>query len=69
MITEPTIIEKTMSSEQLFNVQNPLWARDYTIQELYYYYKYHKKFDNYNQVDAVIRYGERLDKAIKKYNS
>lgn len=24
LITEPTIIEKTMSPEQLFNIQNPL---------------------------------------------
>lgn len=69
MITEPTIIEKTMSPEQLFNAGNPLWARDYTIQELYYYFKYRKEFDNYNQVDAVIRRGEKLNQAIKKYNS
>lgn len=69
MTTVPTIIEKTMSPEQLYNVQNPLWARDYTIQELYYYYKYRKEFDNYKQVDAVIRKGEKLNQAIKKYNS
>lgn len=69
MITEPTIIEKTMSPEQLFHVQNPLWARDYTIQELYYYFKYRKEFDNYTQVEAVIRKGEKLNQAIKKYNS
>lgn len=68
MTTVPTIIEKTMSPEQLYNVQNPLWARDYTIQELYYYFKYRKEFDNYNQVDAVIRRGEKLNQAIKKYN-
>lgn len=69
MTTVPTIIEKTMSPEQLFNAQNPLWARDYTIQELYYYFKYRKEFDNYNQVDAVIRRGENLNQAIKKYNN
>lgn len=69
MVTEPTIIEKTMSPEQLFNVGNPLWARDYTIQQLYYYYKYRKEFEHYEQVDAVIRRGEKLNQAIKKYNS
>ena len=66
MIAEPTMIEKTMSPEQLFNVQNPLWARNYTIRQLYYYYKYRKEFDNYKQVDAVIRKGEKLNQAIKK---
>lgn len=69
MIAEPTVIEKTMSQEQLFNVQNSLWARNYTIRQLYYYYKYRKEFDNYKQVDAVIRKGEKLNQAIKKYNS
>ena len=69
MMAEPTIIEKTMSPETLFNAGNPLWARHYTIQELYYYYKYRKEFDNYKQVDAVIRKGEKLNQAIKKYNS
>ena len=69
MMVEPTIIEKTMSLEQLFNAGNPLWARNYTIQELYYYFKYRKEFDNYKQVDAVIRRGEKLNQAIKKYNS
>lgn len=69
MMVEPTIIEKTMSPEQLFNAQNPLWARHYTIQELYYYFKYRKEFNNYKQVDAVIRKGEKISQAIKKYNS
>ena len=69
MMVEPTMIEKTMSPEQLFNAGNPLWAREYTVQQLYYYYKHRKEFDNYKQVDAVIRRGEKLNQAIKKYNS
>lgn len=55
MIAEPTTIEKTMSPEQLFDAGNPLWAREYTIQELYYYFKYRKEFEHYEQVDAIIR--------------
>ena len=69
LIAEPTIIEKTMSPEQLFNARNPLWTQGYTIQELYYYFKYRKEFNNYKQVDAVIRKGEKISQAIKKYNS
>lgn len=69
MTVEPTVIEKTMSPKQLFNVQNPLWAKDYTIQELCYWFKYRKPLDGYDQVDAIIRKSEKLDKAIKKYNN
>ena len=69
MIAEPTVIEKTMSPKQLFNAQNPLWARNYTIQELYYWFKYRKPFDGYERVDTIIRSSEKLDNAIKKYNS
>ena len=64
----PNLIEKTMSSEQLFNAKNPLWAQDYTIQELYYWFKYRKPFDGYEQVNTIIQSSEKLDKAIKKYN-
>ena len=69
MIAEPIVIEKTMSPEQLFNTQNPLWARGYTIQELYYWFQYRKPFDSFKQVDTIVRSSEKLDKAIKKYNS
>lgn len=55
LITEPTIIEKTMSPEQLFNIQNPLWASRYTIQELYDWFKFHKPLDGYDRVDEIIR--------------
>ena len=66
LITEPTIIEKTMSPEQLFNIQNPLWASRYTIQELYDWFKYRKPLDDYNRVDAIIKVSEKLNKAIKE---
>lgn len=69
LITEPTIIEKTMSPEQLFNVHNPLWARGYTIQELYDWFKYRKPLDGYDRVDAIIKVSEQLNNAIKEqYN-
>lgn len=60
LIAEPTIIEKTMSPEQLFNVNNPLWASGYTIQELYDWFKFRKPLDGYDRVDAIIRVSEQL---------
>ena len=66
LITEPNIIEKTMSPEQLFNVRNPLWARGYTIQELYDWFKFRKPLDGYDQVDAITKKNEKLNKAIKE---
>ena len=69
LITEPTIIEKTMSPEQLFNIQNPLWACGYTIQELYDWFKYRKPLDGYDRIDAIIKVSEKLNNAIKEqYN-
>lgn len=69
IITEPTIIEKTMSAEQLFNAQNPLWASGYTIQELYDWFKYHKPLDGYDRVDAIIKVSEQINRAIKEQYS
>lgn len=66
LIAKPTIIEKTMSPEQLFNSQNPLWAYEYTIQELYDWFKYRKPLDGYDRVDAIIKVSEQLNKAIKE---
>lgn len=69
MTTEPTIIEKTMSPEQLFNARNPLWASGYTIQELYDWFKYRKPLDGYDRIDAIIKVSEKLNNAIKEqYN-
>ena len=65
LIAKPTIIEKTMSPEQLFNVNNPLWASGYTIQELYDWYKFRKPLDGYDRVDAIIRVSEQINNAIK----
>lgn len=66
MIAEPTIIEKTMSPKQLFNAQNPLWARGYTIQELFDWYKFRTPLDDYDRVDAIIKASKKLDQAIKQ---
>lgn len=69
MTTVPTIIEKTMSPEQLFNARNPLWASGYTIQELYDWFKYRKPLDGYDRIDAIIKVSEKLNNAIKEqYN-
>ena len=66
LIAEPTIIEKTMSPEQLFNARNPLWAQGYTIQELYDWYKFRKPLDGYDRVDEIIRVSEQINNAIKE---
>ena len=65
----PTTIEKTMTPEQLFNIQNPLWACGYTIQELYDWFKYRKPLDDYNRVGAIIKVSEQLNNTIKKQYS
>lgn len=64
--TKPTIIEKTMSPEQLFNARNPLWASGYTIQELYDWFKFRKPLDGYDRVDEIIRVSEQINNAIKE---
>jgi hypothetical protein len=64
--TKPTIIEKTMSPEQLFNARNPLWASRYTIQELYDWFKFRKPLDGYDRVDEIIRVSEKINNAIKE---
>jgi hypothetical protein len=66
LIAEPTIIEKTMSPEQLFNARNPLWTQGNTIQELYDWYKFRKPLDGYDRVDEIIRVSEKINNAIKE---
>lgn len=40
MTTVPTIVEKTMTTAQLYNAGSPLWAREYTIYRLFCYMRY-----------------------------
>ena len=54
MTTVPTIIEKTMSPEQLHNIGSPLWAREHTIYELFCYMRY-KKPTTYKMVKSIIK--------------
>lgn len=56
MTTVPTIIEKTMSPEQLHNVGSPLWAREHTIYQLFCYMRYSttaKLIKNTNDQSAI----------------
>lgn len=69
MTTVPSIIEKTMSPEQLFNARNPLWAKGYAIQELYDWFKFRKPLDGYDQVGAIIKVSKQLNNAIKQQYS
>lgn len=59
-----TAIEKTMTPEQLFKVRNPLWARGYTIQQLYYYAQIHKSCTDYKRIDKIMRMGEHIPWSI-----
>ena len=54
--TEPTMIEKTMSPAQLFQVNSPIWAKDLTITQIM------NIQDLYPQVepDAFLKYFDRL---------
>ena len=65
MIMVPTVIEKTMSPEQLYDAQNPLWAREYTVQELVSYVTYITPTDNYKKVKNIIQVDSMGSNAIK----
>ena len=54
MTTVPTIIEKTMSSEQLYDAKSPLWAREHTVYELLCYVRY-KAPTTYKMVKSIIK--------------
>ena len=36
---EPTTIEKTMTAEQLYNLNNPFWTNEYDVYDLECYFK------------------------------
>lgn len=69
MTTEPTIIEKTMSPKQLFDTGSPLWAREYTVQELYSYIRYDMPVNNYNTIEFIIQSAkqenDKISRAVK----
>lgn len=53
--TAPNMIEKTMSPKQLFDTGSPLWAREYTVQELYSYMRYDMPINDYNTIEFIIQ--------------
>lgn len=56
MTTVPTIVEKTMTTAQLYNAGCPLWAREYTIYRLFCYMRYSttaKLIKNTNDQSAI----------------
>lgn len=67
MTTTPTIIEKTMSPEQLFDAGSPLWASGYTVQELYSYMRYDMPINDYNTIEFIIQ-SAMYDNDTKKGN-
>ena len=64
MTTVPTIIEKTISPEQLYATGSPLWAREHTVYELFCYMRY-KMPTNYKMVKNIIRMDSMKSNAIK----
>lgn len=66
MTTESTIIEKTMSPEQLFDTGSPLWAREYTVQELYSYIRYDMPVNNYNTIEFIIQSAKQENDTISR---
>ena len=65
MTTVPTVIEKTMTPEQLYDTQNPLWAREYTVQELVSYVTYSLPTTSYKKVKKLIQMDSMETNAIK----
>lgn len=65
LTTIPTAIEKTMTTEQLYNAQNPLWAREYTIEDLSNYMTYHIPANNYELAKTVIQMHRMPQSMIK----
>lgn len=65
MTTVPTVIEKTMTPEQLYDTQNPLWAREYTVQELVSYVTYSLPTTSYKKVKNIIKIDSVASSAIK----
>lgn len=66
MTTEPTIIEKTMSPKQLFDTGSPLWAREYTVQELYSYIRYDMPVNDYNVIEFIIQSAKQENDTISR---
>lgn len=67
MSITPTLVEKTMTQEQLFTSGNPLWYASYTIHEIEHYLKYYNECTCYEDVEAMIQNYRRTEKIIKKY--
>lgn len=65
MTTVPTVIEKTITPEQLYDTQNPLWAREYTVQELVSYVAYSLPTTSYKKVKNIIKIDSVASSAIK----
>lgn len=65
MTITPTLIEKTMSPEQLYDAGSPLWAREYTVQELVSYVTYNIPTDSYKKVKNIIQVDSMGTNAIK----
>ena len=64
MTTVPTIIEKTMSTEQLYDAKSPLWARGHTVYELLCYVRY-KASTTYKMVKSIIKMDSVIQKGTK----
>ncbi len=54
LIHEPTVIEKTMTPNQLFTAGHPLWAKPYTINEIEYIMRNMHECTCYEDVESMI---------------
>lgn len=50
---EPTTIEKTMTAEQLYNVNSPFWVNEYNVSDLEMYFSV-EGHPSYNDVVTFI---------------
>jgi len=57
----PTLIEKTMTPKQLFNMGHPLWEKPYTINEIEYILRNMHTCTCYEELEDMIRsYSEMI---------
>lgn len=67
MSITPTLVEKTMTQEQLFTSGNPLWALPLTVHEIQQYLKYYNECTCYEDVETLIQNYRKQSKLLKEY--
>ena len=65
MSITPTIIEKTMTQQQLFDLGHPLWALPYTIYEIKHYLSNYNECTCYEDVEVLTQSYRKIKKYLE----